>query len=417
MPVRLTDALVRNLKPNPDKRTEYNDTERVGLRFRVSKSGNRTWHYQKKVKGGVRRSIKLGNYPNTTLKQARAEALHIEAEAEQGLDRVAVALEAKEVKASSKTVEEILNLYLRNHVQQELKEGQSRTEREQQLTKYLAPYFLLAINELTPSNLQSVIDAKQGEGKIVMANRIKAALGAFSNWSYKRQHIKTDIGALLQRAGREKSRERTPTITEVREIWSASHQMGDLWGPFIRLSILTGQRCRKDVLALKWRWIDFDRKQYEIPNPKNGKPHVVHLSSPAIKELNDLEKKQLSSCTKSEYVFSTTGNAPAASVSKAKRRLDNLINKERSTQRKSEAIEPWVFHDLRRSQATFLAEAGFDERVVDRIQNHSAAGSRPSAVAAVYNKAKQLPERAKALDSWAAAVTQVDNKLLKMVQK
>jgi hypothetical protein len=65
-----------------------------------------------------------------------------------------------------------------------------------------------------------------------------------------------------------------------------------------------------------------------------------------------------------------------------------------------------VLHDLRRSQATALAEAGFDEGVVDRIQNHVATGSRASAVAAVYNKAQKLPERAAALDAWARMVTQ-----------
>jgi hypothetical protein len=68
-------------------------------------------------------------------------------------------------------------------------------------------------------------------------------------------------------------------------------------------------------------------------------------------------------------------------------------------------MEKWVIHDLRRAQATALAEAGFDETVVDRIQNHVASGSRASAVSGVYNKAQRLPERARALDAWADMVT------------
>ena len=67
-------------------------------------------------------------------------------------------------------------------------------------------------------------------------------------------------------------------------------------------------------------------------------------------------------------------------------------------------MEHWVLHDLRRSQATALAEAGYDETVVDRIQNHVAGGSRASAVAAVYNKAQRLTERARALEAWADMV-------------
>ena len=75
-------------------------------------------------------------------------------------------------------------------------------------------------------------------------------------------------------------------------------------------------------------------------------------------------------------------------------------------------FEPWILHDLRRAQATALAEAGFDEGVVDRIQNHVASGSRASAVAAVYNKAKKLPERAEALDAWARMVTMDSSNVL-----
>jgi hypothetical protein len=80
----------------------------------------------------------------------------------------------------------------------------------------------------------------------------------------------------------------------------------------------------------------------------------------------------------------------------------------------SHPFESWVLHDLRRSQATALAEAGYDEGVVDRIQNHVAAGSRASAVAAVYNKAQKLPERAAALDAWARMVICENSKVVNL---
>ena len=112
-------------------------------------------------------------------------------------------------------------------------------------------------------------------------------------------------------------------------------------------------------------------------------------------------KKQAGSKA-SDFVFSTTGNTTASGVSKAKRRLDKYILENWNG---PFPFEPWILHDLRRAQATTLAEAGFDEGVVDRIQNHVASGSNPSVVAAVYNKAQKLAERAKALDTWAEMVT------------
>ena len=48
--------------------------------------------------------------------------------------------------------------------------------------------------------------------------------------------------------------------------------------------------------------------------------------------------------------------------------------------------------------------------------NHVATGSRASAVAAVYNKAQKLPERAAALDAWARMVTQDTSKVVTLRQ-
>ena len=262
--------------------------------------------------------------------------------------------------------------------------------------------------------MQSIIDAKRAEGKVYMANRIRAAIRAFTGWAHKRGHMDKDLGALLQSAGREAPRDRTPSLDEVKAIWAASFEMGALWGPYIRLCILTGQRCRSDVLKMRWRWIDFGRNRYEVPNPKNGRPHIVHLSDPAVGELKELKKKQAN--RQSEFVFTTTGKRAASGVSKAKLQLDQYINLHWAKLGHQSPFDPWVLHDLRRSQATALAEAGFDEGVVDRIQNHVASGSRASAVATVNNKAHKLPERASALDAWARMVTGQPTNIVKLIE-
>jgi len=223
-----------------------------------------------------------------------------------------------------------------------------------------------------------------------------------------------NVGASLQKGGKERPRQRTPSLDEVREIWAATFCVGDLWGPFFRLCILTGQRSRSDILAMKWSWIDWDKRRYEIPDPKNRQPHIVHLCKTACDELLSIKARQEASPspnTSSEapipvlspYVFSTTGKTPASGVSRAKKRLDRIIGEHRANNG-IEPIEPWVLHDLRCAQATALAEGGCDEGVVDRIQNHVAGGSRASVVASVYNKAKKLNERAAALDAWADMV-------------
>ena len=414
---KMTDRFIRSIVPDPTQRIEISDTERVGLRFRMSTKGNASWLYQKKIKNGARRGYKLGSFPAMSLAEARSAALEMQIQAEHGVDLVQAAkdtkglLEAEEL--ARRSVENILDLYISSYVEQELKAGQSRDERKRQLTTYLAPFNSTYISDLSRADLQMMIDAKQAEGKIVMANRIRAALRAFTGWAHKRGHIAHDIGILLQSAGKEKSRERTPSLDQVKTIWTASFKMGSpLWGAFFRICILTGQRSRKDILEMRWSWIDFARKNYEIPNPKNGRPHVVHLSAPAISEL--LELQRLQADNQSPFVFTTTGRRAASGVSKAKLKLDNHIREIWGKAGHQVSFESWVLHDLRRSQATALAEAGFDEGVVDRIQNHVATGSRASAVAAVYNKAQKLTERAVALDAWANMVTGENNNILKL---
>lgn len=409
---RLTDIAIRSIKPNPTRRIEISDSERVGLRLRMTPQGSVSWLYQKKIKGGARRGFKLGTYPTMSLAQARSAALEIQIEAERGIDRVHAEESAKAQGLAAQSVLDILEIYIATYLDQELKAGQSREERKRQLNTYLLPHFPKRVGALTRSDLQLIVDTKQAEGKVVMANRLRAALSAFTGWAYRRGHISEDIGVLLQRAGKEKPRERTPTIVEVKLIWDQTFKMGDLWGPYLRMCILTGQRSRKDVLAMRWAWVETDRCRYEIPNPKNGRPHIVHLSVPAMAELSRVKASQAHA--PSPYIFTTTSIRPASGVSRAKLSLDGYIASAWAVAGNPEPFEPWVLHDLRRSQATALAETGFDEGVVDRIQNHVASGSRASAVAAVYNKAQKLPERAAALDAWARMVTSDGDNVVKL---
>jgi len=409
----LTDSYLKSLKPDPHRRIEIRDASRIGLCFRLSPAGNASWILQKKIKGGKRRGQKIGNYPQMSLSQARFEALTLENEAAQGIDRVverqrSLALEAERLK-SQMLISDLVEEYIAKYIQIALKPGLSQKERENQLRKYLTPHFERPASELTRNLIQNIIDDKRATGKMVMANRLRATFSAFTNWAYRRGYIKELISYALDSPTKEYPRQRTPTLSELHEIWKHSFKLGSLWGPFVRLCMLTGQRSRSDVLALKWSWIDFEKMRYEIPNPKNGNAHVVNLSTQSMDELNGLKKKQaLANC---DFVFSTTGKTASSGVTKAKRRLDTLMNAERIAQGMA-SIAPWTLHDFRRSQATLLAEAGFDESVVDRIQNHVATGSRPSIVAAVYNKAKKLEARAEALQAWADMITGAEGNVI-----
>ncbi|WP_170459637.1 tyrosine-type recombinase/integrase [Ruegeria arenilitoris] len=377
--VRLTERSVAALKPK-EKRYDVSDSLRVGLRVRVAPSGLKTWVFEKRIRGGPLRSHTLGRFPVISLSEAREKALGLEKEAMEGFDRKAEA-------EKRKSVLEVLDDYEQKHLVQ-LRTGK---ERRRQLDNALKKHFRKPISSLERRELQAFIDGVADSGAKVLANRYKAAISAFTGFAWRRGYTEQNVGAGLSNATRERPRDRVLSLKEVRAIYEASEFLSPLWTPLIRLLILTAQR-RSDITGLREGEVDFEKRRIDLPSvrTKNGKPHIVHLSDPALDIVSGIEPKN-------GLYFSTTGKTPVSGLSKVKKQLDGLL---------PDDMEPWTLHDLRTAFATTMAETGASEGVVDRILNHAASGSAASAVARVYNQSQQLKPRAAVLDHWAALVTQ-----------
>lgn len=389
----LNDRYLRSLKPPQIGRFEVSDTQCVGLRFRLTAHGKATWIYEKRIRGGKKRKFALGTWPKpTSLSKAREAAFEILVEANKGIDRIEIAEKEKSRKLAEQAKRSTVREAIENYADLHLSTIRTGAERKRQLLAALSGHLDLSVGGLTRKDLQEAVDRKAREDRKPYANRIRAALVAFANWCFVRGYINEPIGMGVAKATRERPRDRVLTLDEVRLIWSVTWGMGDLWGPFFRLMILTGQR-RGEVSNLRWSEVDFKKPVIIKPGSKtkNGKPHTTHISGAALKELEMLKSEKASS----EWVFSFDGLKPVTNASHAKKRLDKLL---------PEDLEHWRIHDLRTAMATALAGAGVPEGVVDRIQNHSASGSAPSAVARVYQQSDLLPQRAAALDRWAAMV-------------
>lgn len=404
--VMLTDRSVAALQPK-EKRYDVADSKRVGLRLRVSTAGVKTWVFVKRIRGESKlRSHTLGRFPAISLSEAREKALTLEKEAVEGVDRKA------EVK-NMQTVRTILDRYDEMHLAQ-LRTGK---QRRKQIEVAFGNRLDDPMNKVERRHLQEFIDKVAGKGTKVLANRYKAAISAFTSFAWKRGYIDHNIGAGLAKApGKEKPRDRLLSLTEVRAIYDAAGLLSPLWTPIIRLLILTAQR-RGDIVGLRHSEIDFDKRRIDLPGSrtKNGKPHIVHLSEPALeivatmkqeaeqKAEQEAEKKNGQVQPICDLMFTTTGTTSVSGFSKVKVEIDKLL---------PEDMAPWTFHDFRTAFATIMAEGGADEGIVDRILNHSASASAASAVARVYNLSAQLDKRAIVLDRWAELVTKRSAKVV-----
>jgi integrase len=307
-------------------------------------------------------------------------------EAQDGRDPIKEKRERKKLaEIEARTVGVAIDEYADLHLRPNLNTGD---ERERQLRSALAERLGMPIAALTKVDLQAAIDSKAQQGHGFAANRLRSALMAFTTWCWQRGYLAENVGAALSKSTKERPRDRVLSMSEVQAILQASHSLGPLWGPFLRVLIYTAQR-RGEVAGMRWADVDLDARRWLIParSTKNRRPHIVHLSDLVLAELTALRDAADPNC---DLVFTTTGRTGISGFSRVKERLDKMID-----------LPGWRFHDLRTSFASALCERGEPENVVDRVLNHAASGSAPSAVARVYNQSELLEQRARALDLWA----------------
>ena len=409
MKKRLTDRFLESIKRQEVGRDTYSDTLRPGLHLRVG-ARKASWLFEKRIKGGKPRKHTLGAYCSwsadgqrspikMTLAEARRLAIEIDAESAKGIDRVAIQEKKKREAEQAEAAKVALCTVLRRYEELKLKQLRTGADRSRSLRNALEPHLSAPVLNLTKAQLQAIIDDKATEGRLVFANRIRSYLRAFTNWAAKRDYLPIDIGKDLEGTGTEMPRDRVLSLGEMRCIFHSSFELGPLWGPMFRLLILTGQR-RGEISTLRWDEVNLQARTITLSGQrtKNRRPHTTHLSPAALSVLENIERN-------GKFVFTTTSVTPSSGISKAKRKLDELLG---------DRVAPWRLHDVRRAMATALAEAGVPEGVVDRIQNHSAVGSAPSAVARVYQQSDLLPQRAAALDRWAEMITESEARVVKM---
>ena len=90
-------------------------------------------------------------------------------------------------------------------------------------------------------------------------------------------------------------------------------EIGWPFGAAVQLLILTGAR-RSEIDHLRWSEIDGDTIRLKGERTKNGEPHTIPLSKPALEILAKLPR-----IAGSDLVFTTNGKTPISGWSKRSR--------------------------------------------------------------------------------------------------
>jgi integrase len=118
---------------------------------------------------------------------------------------------------------------------------------------------------------------------------------------------------------------------------------------------------------------------------KNGLAHSVPIT-PAIRRVLDALPES------GDFIITGNG-AGLGGHSQAKRKLDEKVTD----------VEPWVFHDLRRTLATGCAKLGIPVHIVERMLNH-VSGTRGNPLVRIYQRHDYADEVVAAFHKWSAHV-------------
>lgn len=332
------------------------DSETRGFGLRVYPSGKKTFIVSYRHEGQKRLMV-VGSYGLLTLDQARDRSKKLLVEVLDGRDPLA----EREKKDRSETVEKLCKEYMTKYAigpNPEKPIKKSYAEDQRRIDKVLIPAWKnRKIQSIQHSDVLT-LRHKIGERSIYEANRIMALVSVM--WEFARAEGFIERTADNPARGIDKYEEnkRTRWITpeEMPKLIAAINEhphvyaRGALW-----LFLLTG--CRKsELLNCKWEYVDFERRQLNLPDTKTGEPLHLPLSTVAIEVL-----KRLPRVAENPYVF------PGRVKGRPLVGLFKIWDEIRSKADVSDAR----IHDLRHTVGSWLKQAGNDSYLVQQVLGHS----------------------------------------------
>ena len=341
----LTDALIRNL-PVPDRDQLLPAGGRQGLYLRVRATGRRTWVLRRRV-GGAWRVDTLGDWPALTTLNARRSASITET-------RQAAAVTFGEA-VETFYAEAIENVY-----------RSSPGETKAYLTRDCASLASRRLDRVTRADLVQIVRAKTATAPNAAA-KLLAIVKQFFQWATIGGLLEVDpsvgLTGKVLKIPPQQPRERKLSDAELVALWRVE---AEPYGRLLRFALLTGCRIGE---AMQFEPSQVEGDVWTVRLTKNGKPHSVPLSATAA------------ALAKAGWPARSYQAVFSFCVSRG---------------------IGWRPHDLRRTAATRMREAGVAIDVIEAVLNHAAPR-----LLRTYQQPDLMPAMRDALARLDVAVAQV----------
>lgn len=369
------DSLAALPIPLAGARTTYHDTHTSGLQVRVTSTGKKTFCLYKRAKNGAPERITLGSFDDgVTVEQVRTKALRLKSSMTDGSSPATSLREKRE----EITFGQAFEMYVTDHAEPE---GLKTIDRMRgDFERYLGAMpdepkkkhgakrakspgsvnwqnkKLSGITQRDIKNLRSSLAKNSGNAA---ANHALKLVRVIFNKAAAWGEFKGINPALNPGILKIQSRDRFLQKDELPRLFTALAETENIAiRDYILLSILTGAR-RSNVLAMQWQEIDLSRREWRIPDTKNGEPVIVQLPLEAVEILNARQDNG------SQWIFPGTGKTG---------HLQSPINGVNVILKRA-GIEGLRIHDLRRTLGSWQAITGASLAIIGKSLGHKSVAA------------------------------------------
>ena len=383
---KLTDKEARNATTEGARQRKLADGGGLTL---VVRPTSKAWWLRYRFHG-KERTLTLGSYPRTSLKDARAardDALKL---LDQGIDPVDYRrMEQRRRQTETADTFQSIALEWYETIHKHEVGATTHPKNLRRMEMHLFPYIgRMPIRDITPPDALSTLRRIEQKGHVDNAHRLKTIIGQVFRYAVSIGKAERDITVDLRGLLRSPSVKHYAAITD-------PDQLGDLlrvlWGyegtptvsAALKLAPLFFLRPG-DLRQMQWDQIDWQKAQWSAQRTKNSDPLIVPLADQAIQILRELEPIN----GRSPYVFpSARSRARPMSENAVTAALINLGYKDTMTG-----------HGFRATARTLLEEElRFPVAIIEMQMAHRVRDVHGRA----YNRTQWLDERRKMMQTWA----------------
>lgn len=389
--MKLNDVAIKNTKP---KEKPYKLTDGGGMFLLVHPNGSKYWRLKYRFLG-KENTLGLGQYPQTSLKEARERRERIKKQLEQGIDP---AHKKKQDKLSLKVVHGNTFESIAREWHSQKQHSWKPVHAETILKRLEANIFPIIgkhpITHIETPELLHALRKLEEQGKRDLAHRQLQHCGQIFRYAIATGRAKFDITANLKGALQPAISKGHAHLTEKELppfLKKLEHYDGKFGGtPLTKLAfkllILSFVRSG-EIRGAKWEEIDWAKKEWKIPaaRMKMDSPHVVPLAKQAIAILKEVQ--DISGDNYAGYIFPSHKNPRnIMSENTFLRAIEVMGYKGKTTG-----------HGFRSTASTILNEEGFNKDWIERQLAHCERDQ----VRGAYNHAEFLKDRHKMMQWWA----------------